>query len=45
MWAQEGNANDGIVPVAVIEDDKTRHVTTVHVVDISFAAIPPWPIA
>ena len=44
MWAQEGNLSDGIAPVAVIEDAKTYHVTTVHVIDVSFASIPPWPV-
>jgi hypothetical protein len=44
MWAIEGNLEDGIDPCAVVEDDKTHHVTTVYVSYVSFAAVPPWPL-
>jgi len=44
MWAVEGSLDDGIAPVAVIEDEITLQVTTSHVTDVSFATIPPWPV-
>jgi hypothetical protein len=44
MWGLEGNAAEGIMPIAVVEDDKTRGMVTPHVIDVSFASVPPWPI-
>ena len=42
MWGQEGD-EDGIVPVAVVEDDTTRCPVSIHVNNVCFASVPPWP--
>jgi hypothetical protein len=43
MWGQEGSLEEGIAPIAVVEDDTTRCPISIHVSNVCFATIPPWP--
>lgn len=47
MWGQDTEEQESgpvTYPVAVVEDDTTRCPVVVHVTDVCFASIPPWPV-